>query len=102
MNPAWRIVTGLAAGLVALPLLARVAQRHHDEGRPRRMIALYERAAARAPESLAVALALGRMYFELSMLDEAAMDIEPLDSSKMLFCAALEKVRLLMDVLPEG
>ena len=39
--------------------------------RPSRMIALYRNAAARAPDDLALAAALGRVYFELEMLDEA-------------------------------
>jgi len=56
----------------ALPLLARVEQLYRDGGRPTRMIALYQDASARAPESLALAFALGRVYFELAMLDEAA------------------------------
>lgn len=36
------------------------------------MIALYQEAGARAPESLPLAFALGRVYFERAMLDEAA------------------------------
>jgi lipopolysaccharide biosynthesis regulator YciM len=56
----------------ALPLLTRVEQIYRDGGRPTRMIALYQDASARAPESLALAFALGRVYFELAMLDEAA------------------------------
>ena len=43
------------------------------------MIALYERAAARCPDDLAVAVALGRVYFELSMLDEAADQFEKVE-----------------------
>jgi len=56
----------------ALPLLARIEQVYRDEGRPTRMIGLYQEAAARAPDNLALAFALGRVYFELAMLDEAA------------------------------
>lgn len=56
----------------ALPLLARIEQLHRDEGRPTRMIAVYQAAGARAPDNLALAFALGRVYFELAMLDEAA------------------------------
>jgi len=56
----------------ALPLLARLEQAYRAEGRPTRMIALYEVASARAPESAPLAFALGRVYFELAMLDEAA------------------------------
>jgi protein O-GlcNAc transferase len=55
-----------------LPLLARLEQVYRAEGRPTRMIALYQEAGARAPESLPLAFALGRVYFELAMLDEAA------------------------------
>ena len=56
----------------ALPLLARLEQAYRAEGRPTRMIALYQAASARAPESVPLAFALGRVYFELAMLDEAA------------------------------
>jgi len=55
-----------------LPLLARLEQAYRVEGRPTRMIALYQAASARAPESVPLAFALGRVYFELAMLDEAA------------------------------
>lgn len=63
----------------ALPLLARVEQVYRAEGRPRRMIGLYEQAAARAPDDLALAVALGRVHFELSMLDEAAEQFEKVE-----------------------
>lgn len=56
----------------SLPLLARLEQVYRAEGRPTRMIALYQEASARAPESVPIAFALGRVYFELAMLDEAA------------------------------
>lgn len=55
-----------------LPLLARLEQAYRVEGRPTRMIALYQAASARAPESVPLGFALGRVYFELAMLDEAA------------------------------
>jgi lipopolysaccharide assembly protein B len=55
-----------------LPLLARLEQAYRIEGRPTRMIALYQAASARVPESVPLAFALGRVYFELAMLDEAA------------------------------
>lgn len=55
-----------------LPLLSRLEQAYRVEGRPTRMIALYQAASARAPESVPLAFALGRVYFELAMLDEAA------------------------------
>ncbi|MBI2527128.1 MAG: DUF1049 domain-containing protein, partial [Candidatus Rokubacteria bacterium] len=64
---------------LALPLLSRIEQLHRAEGRPTRMIALYQQAAARAPENLAVALGLARVYFELSMLDEAADQFQKIE-----------------------
>lgn len=63
----------------ALPLLARLERAYRLEGRPSRMIALYRDAAARAPDDLALAAALGRVYFELEMLDEAADQFEKLE-----------------------
>ena len=63
----------------ALPLLARLERVYRLEGRPSRMIALYRDAAARAPDDLALAAALGRVYFELEMLDEAADHFEKLE-----------------------
>lgn len=56
----------------ALVLLRRLEEVYRAEGRPSRMIALYQDAATRAPQDLALAFALGRVYFELEMLDEAA------------------------------
>jgi lipopolysaccharide biosynthesis regulator YciM len=63
----------------ALPLLARLERVYRNEGRPSRMIALYRAACDRAPDDLAVAAALGRVYFELEMLDEAADQFEKLE-----------------------
>ena len=63
----------------ALPLLARLEHVFHQEGRPSRMIALYQGASERAPDNLALAAALGRVYFELEMLDEAAEVFEKLE-----------------------
>jgi len=63
----------------ALPLLARLERVYRLEGRPSRMIALYRDASARAPDDLALAAALGRVYFELEMLDEAADHFEKLE-----------------------
>ena len=63
----------------ALPLLGRLEQLHRAEGRPTRMISLYEEAAARHPDNLAVAFGLGRVYFELAMLDEAAEQFEKME-----------------------
>jgi lipopolysaccharide biosynthesis regulator YciM len=56
----------------ALPILSRLEQAYRGDDRPTRMISLYERAQAQAPDDLALAVALGRVYFELEMLDEAA------------------------------
>jgi lipopolysaccharide biosynthesis regulator YciM len=63
----------------ALPLLARLERVYRQEGRPSRMIALYRTASARAPDDLSLAAALGRVYFELEMLDEAADQFEKLE-----------------------
>jgi lipopolysaccharide biosynthesis regulator YciM len=63
----------------ALPLLVRLERIHREEGRPTRMIALYRAAAERAPDDLAIAVALGRVYFELEMLDEAADQFEKVE-----------------------
>jgi lipopolysaccharide biosynthesis regulator YciM len=58
------------------PLLLRLERVHRREGRPSKMIALYRAALERAPDDLALAVALGRVYFELEMLDEAAEQFE--------------------------
>jgi lipopolysaccharide biosynthesis regulator YciM len=63
----------------ALPLLARLERAYREEGRPSRMIALYQEAAARAADDLALAVALGRVYLELEMLDEAADQFEKVE-----------------------
>jgi lipopolysaccharide biosynthesis regulator YciM len=63
----------------ALPLLSRIERQRREEGRPTRMIALYQAAVSRAPDNLAVALALGRVYFDLHMLDEAAEQLEKIE-----------------------
>jgi lipopolysaccharide biosynthesis regulator YciM len=63
----------------ALPLLARLERAYRHDTRPSRMIALYRNACERAPEDLALAAALGRVYFELEMLDEAAEQFEKLE-----------------------
>ena len=60
----------------ALPLLARLEHAYREEGRPSRMIALYRDASARSSDDLALAVALGRVYLELEMLDEAADQLE--------------------------
>ena len=63
----------------ALPLLARLERAYRQEGRPSRIIALYRTAAERAPDDLALAVALGRVFFELEMLDEAADQFEKVE-----------------------
>ncbi|MBI3627996.1 MAG: tetratricopeptide repeat protein [Candidatus Rokubacteria bacterium] len=63
----------------ALPILARLERAYREEGRPTRMIALYRLALERAPDDLALAVALGRVYFELEMLDEAADHFEKIE-----------------------
>ena len=62
-----------------LPLLARLEHTYRREDRPSRMIALYRSASERVPDDLALAAALGRVYFELEMLDEAAEQFEKLE-----------------------
>jgi Tfp pilus assembly protein PilF/uncharacterized integral membrane protein len=63
----------------ALPVLARIEQLHRAEGRPTRMISLYQDALARQPDSLALAFGLGRVYFELAMIDEAAEQFQKME-----------------------
>src|SRR3989442_848320 len=62
-----------------LPLLARLERAYREQDRPSRMIALYRAAAERVPDDLALAAALGRVYFELEMLDEAADQFEKIE-----------------------
>ena len=62
-----------------LALLGRLERAYREEGRPSRMIALYRGALERAPEDLSLAVALGRVYFELEMLDEAADQFEKIE-----------------------
>jgi lipopolysaccharide biosynthesis regulator YciM len=69
-----------AERLPALPLLMRLERAYRQEGRPSRMIALYRSAAERVPDDLALAVALGRVYFELEMLDEAADQFEKVET----------------------
>ena len=63
----------------SLPLLARLERAYRLDGRPSRMISLYQSAVLRAPDDLSIAVALGRVYFELEMLDEAADHFERLE-----------------------
>ncbi len=65
--------------LPALPLLARLERAYRREGRPSRMIALYRDALDRTPDDLALGVALGRVYLELEMLDEAADQLEKIE-----------------------
>ena len=63
----------------ALPLLTRLERAYRDDGRPSRMIAVYQEASARAGDDLLLAIALGRVYLELEMLDEAADQFEKVE-----------------------
>jgi tetratricopeptide (TPR) repeat protein len=63
----------------ALAILARLEHAYRQEGRPARMIGLYQAAVERAPDDLALAVALGRVYFELEMLEEAADHFEKIE-----------------------
>jgi tetratricopeptide (TPR) repeat protein len=67
------------ASHAALPLLGRLEQLHRTEGRPTRMISLYQDALARHPDNQALAFGLGRVYFELTMLDEAAEQFQKME-----------------------
>jgi tetratricopeptide (TPR) repeat protein len=63
----------------ALPILAKLERAYREEGRPSKMIALYQEATARAGDDLSLGVALGRVYFELEMLDEAADQLEKIE-----------------------
>jgi lipopolysaccharide biosynthesis regulator YciM len=76
---ALRVWERAAESRPVLPLLARLERVYRRDGRPGRMIALYRTAAGRVPDDLALAAALGRVYFELEMLDEAAEQFEKLE-----------------------
>ena len=62
-----------------LPLLARLEHAYREDGRPSRMIALYQDAIARTGDDVVLAVALGRVYLELEMLDEAADQLEKVE-----------------------
>ena len=62
-----------------LAVLARLERVYRQEGRPSRMIALYRQALEKAPDELALAVALGRVFFELEMLDEATDQFEKVE-----------------------
>jgi lipopolysaccharide biosynthesis regulator YciM len=68
-----------AATHPALPLLARLEHAYREEGKPGRLIALYQDAVARSGDDLALAVALGRIYLEFEMLDEAADQLEKVE-----------------------
>lgn len=76
---ALRVWERAADVMPALPILARLERAHREEGRPTRMIGLYQRALERVPDDLALAIALGRVYVELEMLDEAADHFEKVE-----------------------
>jgi tetratricopeptide (TPR) repeat protein len=77
---ALRVWERAAEGLQpALPVLSRIEQLHRAAGRPTRMISLYRDALARQPDNLALAFGLGRVYFELAMLDEAAEQFQKME-----------------------
>jgi lipopolysaccharide biosynthesis regulator YciM len=63
----------------SLSVLARLERAYRLEGRPSRMIGVYQSAVERAPNDLSLVVALGRVYFELEMLDEAADHFERLE-----------------------
>src|SRR5207244_914566 len=57
---ALRVWERAAEATPALPILARLERAYREAGRPTRMIALYQAAIERAPDDLALAVALGR------------------------------------------
>ena len=63
----------------ASPVLSRIERLFRAEGRPARMVQLYQDAARRHPDNLAIAFGLGRVFFELAMLDEAAEQFQKLE-----------------------
>jgi lipopolysaccharide biosynthesis regulator YciM len=79
LREAVRVWERAAERAPSLPVLARLERAYRLDGRPSRMIALYQDAVTRAPDDLALVVALGRVYFELEMLDEAADHFEKLE-----------------------
>jgi lipopolysaccharide biosynthesis regulator YciM len=61
------------------PLLARLEHVYRSDGRPAKLLSLYRETEARHPDNLEVAFGLGRVYFELAMLDEAAEQFQKLE-----------------------
>jgi lipopolysaccharide biosynthesis regulator YciM len=76
---AMRVWERAAEVVPSLALLARLERAYRQDGRPSRMIALYREAIDRAPDDLALAVALGRVFLELEMLDEAADQFEKVE-----------------------
>jgi len=79
MREAIRIWERAAGVTPALALLERLERTYREEGRPTRMIGLYQEAHGRSPHDLALAFALGRVFFELEMLDEAAEQFQKVE-----------------------
>lgn len=65
----------------ALVLLQRLERAYHAEGRPGRMIGLYQDALARSPHDLSLAFTLGKVFFDLEMLDEASDQFQKVEVS---------------------
>ena len=64
-----------------VPILKKLEDVNRAESRPSRMIQLYQDAIARAPDNQELAFHLGRVYFELSMLDDAADQFTKIEAS---------------------
>jgi len=78
---ALRVWERAAEATSALALLQRLERAYHAEGRPGRMIGLYQDTLARSPHDLSLAFALGRVLFDLEMLDEAAEQFQKVEVS---------------------
>jgi lipopolysaccharide biosynthesis regulator YciM len=61
------------------PLLSRLEHIYRRDGRPAKLLSIYRETEARCTENLEVAFGLGRVYFELAMLDEAAEQFQKLE-----------------------
>ena len=79
MRESIRIWERAVGATPALAFLQRLERAYREEGRPTRMIALYQEALGRSPHDLALAFALGRVFFELEMLDEAAEQFQKVE-----------------------
>ena len=60
-------------------LLSRLEHVYRSDGRPAKLLSTYRETEARHPDNLEVAFGLGRVYFELAMLDEAAEQFQKLE-----------------------